>query len=266
MVVAIYLPTASLSQMPTPDSRIKKPLIYQIGDVVHIHADGPRPLLLALDALQEKYGWIVNYEDAEYPANSGLSPNPPSQSPHIHANVRRRGGGGFSVEFNVGPTPDSRPDEYSVLTAVVNAYNEGNATAQFELRTKNEKDASFDVVGVGIGGQGNEIATQQPILDLSIMLATELRTVEETIASICQKLSERSKVPVIPGEISNDVHGRSTRPTIAVGGVGVPARTLLSRTLTFMGDGMGWRLLYDSSSKNYELNVIGPSQSAKTTN
>ena len=33
--------------------------------------------------------------------------------------------------------PDSRPDENSALTTVVDAYNQGNAIAQFELRQEN---------------------------------------------------------------------------------------------------------------------------------
>ena len=101
-----------------------------------INADGPRPLLRALEALQEKYGWTVDYEDPQYPAES----NPPTNPRWRHPNAGTFRGGGFSVEFNTGSTPDSRPDENSVLTTVVNAYNEGSAVAQFELRKENHSN------------------------------------------------------------------------------------------------------------------------------
>ena len=68
-LVPILLASKGFSQgVPQPGAAIKKPLIYQIGQIVHINATGSRPLLQAVDALQEKYGWIVNYEDPQYPA------------------------------------------------------------------------------------------------------------------------------------------------------------------------------------------------------
>ena len=54
LVVAtiIALPFTSFSQSARATSQIKRPLIYQIGNVVRIYAEGERPLLRALDALQ----------------------------------------------------------------------------------------------------------------------------------------------------------------------------------------------------------------------
>jgi hypothetical protein len=130
IMITILLPSTSFSQAERATSQIKKPLIYQFGNVVHINADGPRPLLRALDALHEKYGWTVNYEDPQYPAELNLPVNPRWR----HPNAGSFGGESFSVEFKTGPAGDSRPDENLVLTTVVDAYNEGGGVAQFELR------------------------------------------------------------------------------------------------------------------------------------
>jgi hypothetical protein len=258
IALAILLAGRSFSQAEGEISRIKKPLIYQIGNVVRIHAEGPRPLLRALDALQEKYGWIVDYEDPEYPADAEGATNARSLPQRRHANARGSRGESFSVEFNVDPAPDSRPDENSVLTTVVNAYNQGNAVAQFELRREKDKehDGRFDVVGVDVRGQNDETHSQRPILDLPITLTTEPRSGAQTIVLICQKVSGQNDVPVTPA-IADNLRGTGT---VAVGGIEVKARTMLSRTLASMGDRLSWRLLYDSSGKSYELSIIGLSQ------
>jgi hypothetical protein len=256
VAMTILLPSRSFSQAERATSQIKKPLIYQFGNVVHINADGPRPLLRALDALQEKYGWTVDYEDPQYPAESSLPVNPRRR----HPNAGSFRGESFSVEFKTGPTPDSRPDENSVLTTVVDAYNEGNAVAQFELRQNDNnkdknKDQRFDVVGIGVLDQ-DTTRSQQPMLDLPITLAKEKRTTGQTIVLICQKLNEISKIPVTANADAGNVRGA----TVAVGGVGEPARVLLSRTLAAMGGRLSWRLLYDPSGKSYEFSVSGFSQ------
>lgn len=256
ITISILLAGRSFSQAERATSRLKKPLIYQIGNVVHINAEGPRPLMRALDALQEKYGWIVDYEDPQYPADSDLATNSASLPSRRHANVRNSGGEGFSVEFKSDPAPDSGPDENSVLTAVVNAYNEGSAVAQFELRRGKERDARFAVVGVGVRRQHNEESSSQPILDLPISLKAERRTAAQTVVVICERVSEQSKITVTPVIADNSRGGR----TVSVGGVDVPARTLLRRTLASAGDRLSWRLLYDASSKSYELNLAGRSQ------
>jgi hypothetical protein len=257
-MIAILLAGRSFSQAEREASRIKKPLIYQIGNVVRLHAEGPRPLLRALDALHEKYGWIVDYEDPEYPAEAEGAKIPQSLPQRRHTNARSSRGESFSVEFNVDPAPDSRPDENSVLTTVVNAYNQGNAVAQFELRKENDKehDGRFDVVGIDVHGQNDETQRQQPILDLPITLTTEPRSAAQTIVLICRKVSGQNDVPVT-SVIADNLRGNGT---VTVGGIEVKARTMLSRTLASMGDRLSWRLLYDSSGKSYELSIIGLSQ------
>jgi hypothetical protein len=248
-VVAIVLPATSVSQAAHTASQIKKPLIYQVGNVVHIHAEGPRPLLRALDALQDKYGWVVDYEDPQYPADLDFDRNEPSLPRHRHPNLRNLKGS-FTVEFNSGPAPDSPPDENSILKIVVDSYNQSDADGEFELRE--EQDGRFDVVGIGVRDKQGELSSRQPVLDLLISLKTKRRSADETIALICQKVGQQSKIPVTPGGIADDVSGNGT---VAVGGMRVPARTLLSRTLATMVEHLSWRLLYDVDGKSCELSL-----------
>jgi hypothetical protein len=269
VLTVLLLPAGGFSEAAGTTSHIKKPLIYQIGNVVHINADGERPLLRAVDALREKYGWIVDYEDPPYAADAATSV--PSPASRRHANARSSGREGFGVEFTVEPAPDGRPDENSVLTTVVNAYNENNAVAQFELRSENDhrsdnesdnknakqQERRFDVVGTDSGDHRDQAESQQPILSLLITLAKEPRTAEQTIALICRQVSEQSKIPVSVGAIDDKVNGGRW---VAIGGTDAPARTLLLRTLVATGDHLSWRLLYDAASKSYDFSVSGLSQ------
>jgi hypothetical protein len=248
-VAAIVLPASSVSQAAHTTSQIKKPLIYQAGNVVHIHAEGPRPLLRALDALQDKYGWVVDYEDPQYPADLDLDRNEPSLPRRRHPNGRDLRGS-FTVEFNSGPASDSPPDEHSILKIVVDSYNQGDADGQFELRE--EQDGRFDVVGIGVRDKQGELSSRQPILDLLITVKTKQRSADETIALICQKVGQQSKIPVTPSGVADDVSGNGT---VAVGGMRVPARTLLSRTLATTVEHLSWRLLYGVDGKSCELSL-----------
>jgi hypothetical protein len=254
-VVAILLPVKSVSQAAHTTSQIKKPLIYQVDNVVHIHAEGPRPLLRALDALEDKYGWRVDYEDPQYPADLDLATNEASRPRRRHPKVDLKGS--FSVEFNSGPAPDSPPDEKSVLKIVVDSYNQSDADRQFELRE--EPDGRLDVVGIGVRDQNGEVSSRQPILDLLITLTTKRRSANETIALICLKLAQQSKIPVTPSRIADDVSGDGT---VAVGGTRVSARTLLSRTLATIAEHPSWRLLYAVDGKSYELSLEPPYKTA----
>jgi hypothetical protein len=255
-LVPILLASKGFSQgVPQPGAAIKKPLIYQIGQIVHINATGSRPLLQAVDALQEKYGWIVEYEDPQYPAAIGGTPTQPSGPVRRHPMARADGTSGFSTQFNAGPTPNSRPDERTVLALIVDANNQSNDAGQFELRK--EKDGSFVVDGVGVRSPQGETSSQQPILDSLISLEAERRSARETIALICQKVSQLSKIQVTANDAADSLSGRAI---VVVGGADVQARTLLSRTLASMGRNLYWRLLYDSSAKSYELSISSLSQ------
>jgi hypothetical protein len=262
-IVLLSLAGRSFCQAANATSHLKKPLIYQIGNVVRINADGERPLLRALDALQEKYGWVVDYEDPRHPADADGAGNADALPSRRHAGARNSRREALSVEFTVGPASDSFPDENTVLTTVVNAYNEGNAVMQFELRNGSDnqnggqQERRFDVLGIIVSDHQNETQNQRPILDAPITVTKRPRTAEQTLALICQQVSERSKIPVTVGAIDGTVGGSRE---VAIGGVEVLARTLLSITLASMGDHLSWRLLYDSASKSYELSVNGPPQ------
>jgi len=97
------------------------------------------------------------------------------------------------------------------------------------------------------------MASQQPVLDLPISLASERRSAGETIALICQKVSQASKAHISVNPTEN-LHENAS---VTIGGSSMEARTLLSRTLSSMGEKLYWRLIYDAGGKNYVLSIQG---------
>src|SRR5277367_2580694 len=51
---------------PQKDAYQKEAMISEDQGTAHIVANSVRPLAQALDALQRKYGWLVDYEDRRY--------------------------------------------------------------------------------------------------------------------------------------------------------------------------------------------------------
>ena len=192
MVLTGCVGLAYAAQESSPE--LKKPTIFEIGEYVHINASGERPLLQAIDALQSKYGWTVDYEDPQYLSAPGINLSRPSPPNRRHANSSGRSENGFSVQIKIGPASNLSPDVASVLSTVVTAYNQSNGAGEFKLLK--ESAGRFSVVGIGARNSEGQIQSQQPILDLPISVAKKERNEGETIAVICQALTEQSKIPV----------------------------------------------------------------------
>ena len=231
-------------------SEIKKPLIYQIGEYVHINATGERPLLQAIDALQQKYGWVIDYEDPQYLVAPGSSRNLASPVHRLHAMATSANANGFSVQFQV--PANVPPDEVTVLSTIVDAYNQSGGPGRFQLVKESKR---LDVVGVAAINAQGESVTQQPVLDSRITVASRPRSVDAAVAAICEKVSQAAKV-----RISTDEAEHNARTSISLSGSPATARSLLSQVLSAIGSKFYWRLTYDSGVKSYRLTIGSPSQ------
>src|SRR5579862_5238750 len=65
--LSVCVAMQALSQT-APGARpyLKEAAISQTAGTVRIEANSPRPLAQVLDALRQKYGWVVDYEDPQY--------------------------------------------------------------------------------------------------------------------------------------------------------------------------------------------------------
>jgi hypothetical protein len=205
--------------------------------------------LQAIDALQSKYGWTVDYEDPQYLSAPGIILPRPSPPNRRHANSNGTSENGFSVQIKIAPASNLPPDAASVLSTVVTAYNQSNGDGEFKLLKEGAE--RFSVVGIGARDSEGQIQNQQPILDLPISLAKEERNEGETIAMICRALSAQSKI-----RVSTDTAANAWETAkLTIGGTNMPARNMLVQALVSSGGQTYSRLIYDESSKRYELRI-----------
>lgn len=241
MLLSIVVALQALSQT-TPNVRpyLKEATISQTAGMVRINALSPRPLAQVLDALRQKYGWAVEYEDPQYISAIDLVPevgiNSPSQTP---------AGGSFSVEF---PTPAR--DEEKTLHLVVDSYNQSKNPGRFDVRR--DTQGNFFVVGISAHDEKGGISAQQAPFDLALSFPTEERTITETVNLICQQITSQSHTAVTLGVSPRALLDRAN---VKLGGSKVPARELLLQSLTATHHVLYWRLLYDPDSKGYFLSI-----------
>ncbi|HTS07943.1 MAG TPA: hypothetical protein VMP68_20385 [Candidatus Eisenbacteria bacterium] len=218
-------------------SYAKEAVITETAGTVRIAADSPRPLEQVLNALQSKYGWIVNYEDPQYvSAVDVIKASSDSQVPS---------GGSFTFEFS-----SAAPDEGKTLRQLVDTYNKSKNPGHFELR--HTADGGFNVVGTAGHSDKGEIVEQQAPFDLALTLSNKEQTIDETVTRICAEVSRQSRSNVVLAISPRKILFQNR---VALGGNKVAARELLSKSLGATHGKIYWRLLFDPESKNYYLNL-----------
>jgi hypothetical protein len=219
-------------------SYAKEAVITESAGTVRITANSPRPLEQALDALQRKYGWVVNYEDPQYLSAVDLvkATDQDSQLP---------AGGNFTFEFS-----SAAPDEEKTLRGLVDTYNKSKNPGHFELR--HTADGVFNVVGTAGHSDKGEIVQQQAPFDLPLTLADQEKTIDETVTRICAEVSKQSHSNVVLAILPRKVLSQNR---VALGGNKVAARELLARSLVATHGKIYWRLLFDPASKSYYLDL-----------
>jgi hypothetical protein len=235
----LVMPLAILQTTHEPGSYLKQASISETAGTIHIVANSPRPLAQAVDALQQKYGWVVDYEDPQFISKLDL----------VEAEGAGKralpGGGRFNVEF-----PATGPEEEKILQYVVDSYNRSNNPGRFELRRSTL--GTFFVVGVEARDGRGEISHQRVLLDVPLTLATRPRTVSDMVNLICRKIAEHGRIAVRVGVSPRSLLDHTN---VRVGGTKVSARDLLLQTLTSTGRNLYWRLLFDPNSKAYFLDI-----------
>lgn len=230
----------AVSQAPKEkNSYLRQAEVHETGGTIQVVANSPRPLAQVLDALIQKYGWAVDYEDPQFISKLDLveSAGPGNQT--------LPGGGRFSVEF-----PARNPEKEKILQLVVDSYNKSDNPGRFELR-KSGQD-TFVVVGAQARDVKGQLSHQQALFDTPITIKTGKRSVSDTLKFICQTVAERQPILVTIGV---SPRGLLDTTEVEVGGVQVPARELLLQSLALTHRRLYWRLLFDPSSKGYWLDI-----------
>ncbi len=228
--------------------------IQHHGSSAVVFDRSPRPLLHAVRAVAEEYGWIVDFEDPPYYSKVDLLDDTDADWRAANPNspgATRVAGGEFRSEFPelsrlTGGT------EQTVLQKVVDDYNATKNPGRFEL-IKNS-DGTFVVVGVQVADELGNGETTKPILDTQITLPSQTRSGWDTLSAILQAIHAATGKKVAYVGISNNLFINSK---MTVGGTDVAARSLLASTVSQLGTPfvLFWNLLYDHDTDMYLLNI-----------
>ncbi len=245
-LAACSIPSAAL------DAFAKQAVVNEVAGKIHIAANSPRPLAQILNALQENYGWQINYEDARYTFKPDFSEvaAPHYLNPKAGATIKVPSGGAFTIEVGSSKDSATMPDEEKTLRSIVESYNQSGNPGRFEVRKSTT--GSFEIVGIGAHDPSGKIASTQPALDFPIFIPRKQRSAFQAVQAICTSLSQHGHIPVSLGVYPTGLF-RVTRSTI--GGSRIEARLLLAEALQATGRKMSWRLLYDPETRTYVLNV-----------
>jgi hypothetical protein len=214
--------------------------VHEAAGSVLIAANSPRPLAQVADALRQKYGWMIDYEDPQFtfPSDLVVVDGPPKQT--------LPAGGEFKIEFSGG-----NPQEEKVLADAVAAYNQSGRPGRFEMR-KEEGDR-FALVGIQARDESGKLSAQPVLLDAPIAISNEHRTASAVLSLLCQKLSETRHIPVVLGVTPRKLLDHTD---VSVGGPDVTAGKLLSQTLAATQRHLYWELVFDPEGKRYLLDVF----------
>jgi hypothetical protein len=242
LFVSALLLALALGQATPPrdSSYLQQAAITETAGAVRITANSPRPLLQVLDALRQKYGWVVDYEDPWYASARDIV-----KSKQETPGTLLPAGGNFTVLLPVDTTQEDQ-----TLRLIVDAYNQSSNPGRFAMRRSVE--GRFYVVGTSARDEVNALSSQLPLFDRPVKIPLRRRTIADTIDLLCRALALQSHNSVSVGVSPRSVLAYAT---VKTGGGMVSARELLIQSLKAAPRDVYWCLLFDPTSKGYVLNL-----------
>ena len=262
LLFSLAVPSLLLAQAPTKPSFMNAAVLQHNGAAGTLTANFPRPLMQAVEAISQEYGWIVDFEDPLYQSHFDLVDDTDPKWRASHPNEKgatRVSGGLFQSSFPEPSSISSGDAEEQVLQKLVADYNSSGNPGKFSVRK--EADGRYVLVGVSRKDETGKDETVNPLLDTSISVPTQQRDARATLQLIVDTLAATSGVNIKLGTI-----GLSSDPLqdsrLAIGGTNVPARTLLLQALDSISSTSPhfrgifvWNFLFDVDTNAYWLRL-----------
>ena len=214
------------------------------GEQFEVTVDDPRPLARAIDAIEQRFGWTVTYEDPPYENASEIE--------DVTTRVRRDGkthprvlgprGGAFHFSYARGS------DAEGLLGALLERYEASGNPGFYRVF---QEGAAFHVVPRKIVDDRGVDTEVESVLEARIRLQPGEKTLAEVVAAIA------AATTVAGGK---RIEGHGPNNLLLQTRVVVDARTQSARAmlLQYIGSArlpMSWRLLYDPGMRKYVLNL-----------
>lgn len=219
---------------------------------VKLSVDNPRPMAEAVKQLQEKYGWIITYEDPRLVNESDLLDVTDPNYRQAHPGGRRAlapKGGRLEISYFVSSATGKPENPRALLQMLLNAQAASANPGRFELKQTGQV---FHVIPAQVKDVRGRWIHQASILGIPITFPEKERSVFETLETITRALSSATQMKVTIGTIPLNFF---VRHRVTQSASGEPAREVLLRTLESTNRKYSWRLLYDPGMKMLALNV-----------
>ncbi|MGH6839750.1 MAG: hypothetical protein ACREDT_13330, partial [Methylocella sp.] len=208
----------------------------------------------AVQELEKRYGWQINYEDPPYvhysdivevtDADGHVVPVRSQSELQAMGNTRTLGPKGGSLTFTL---PSADPDEMAAVEALVKSYNEGHRG--FEFAVVQGAGGMLHVVPRQARGLSGNLEPVTPVLDTVITIEPKERTSWELLKEVFKKVSIATNTRVEFGTVSYNMLFRSKT---SIGGSGKTARSILEQ---WIGGALSWQLLNAPGTKVYLFNI-----------
>jgi hypothetical protein len=217
-----------------------------------------RPLADVADILQCRYGRPVTYEDPIWAWNGDGEPS--LVRPTVIVPIRR------SMTFPSGLTPDETPVlDIGALGRALGEYRKQNELPSFRIWSSSfglhiAPEAFRDAKGLP--------AASKSALDATVSIPTAVRSVSDSLGSICASASPAAGVKIVCSAvaINEDWYKKlfaAPGGTLEWGAAGMSARDALIDLFDRSATTFSWRLYCGPSDQTCVLNVT-PVQVAKT--
>jgi hypothetical protein len=223
------LATSVLMFVLAVDVQAQHPVLEHRADgTISVTAQGRWPLVQAVEALRQEYGWIVDYEE-------------PAQALSNASQGRRVRTVALSL---VSPTKGTDVETGAIMQSAVNQLNRRDFPRYRVVRTAGKR---FTLVPSSSSGL--------VILDTPIVLATEWRSISQTVDAILAAVEAQCSCRFVHGGIADN---ELMQVSVLVGSSKtIPARDLLIQALSAAPYSRVWTQTYDPAMKAFAISFEG---------
>jgi hypothetical protein len=226
------------------------------GKPIEIRVDDPRPLANAVQALEERFGWVITYEDPPFVHTSDLIDRADPEAKRADAGLPAVAprdlvprGGAFTFTYELPDGQEPAPER--VLMSLLSQFHSRNLGSEFRLF---HTGSVFHIVPAKSKDSAGEPVVRRSVLSTRISVKAERRTVTDMIREILREVSKSTSIPMIVATIPMN---RFRQVEVQGGATDEPAQDVLLRTLESAGT-YSWLLFYanDLVPPTYALNII----------
>jgi hypothetical protein len=223
-----------------------------------ISVNDPRPVALAAEILEKKYGWIITYEDPPYAHESELvdvtekvrrdsDKFKPGEAPKVFSPK----GGDLTFEYSIDPVTKKPADSAVVVQQLLDAYAIAGNPGVFRL---DRDGARLHIFAGAAKGKDGALVSRRSVLDVPITLPAQKRNGLELLEAFCSAVSQAGGTRVVLASAPLTLFFRYQTES---GAKDQLARDFLTHEFDSIKNDvkLSWRLLYDPVSNTYFLNI-----------